>query len=73
MILFPVFPRVLHAEEQKNRFSGTKHTNTLKWRTTESSSIYFATIPIPYRFVPEGGVHHVPTCPSLNFVSPTHA
>lgn len=28
-------------------------------------------IPNPYRFVPEGVGHHVPTCSCLNFISPT--
>ena len=48
-----------------------KHTS--KWRTTRTSSVYFPTIPVPYRFFPEGVEHHVPSRPSLNFIRPTEA
>ena len=58
-------------EESVFRNKTRKHTS--KWRTTRTSSVYFPMIPIPYRFVPEVVGLHVPSCPSLNFISPTEA
>ena len=65
--------RVARRGTEESVFRNKTRKHTSKWRRTRTSSVYFPMIPIPYRFVPEVVGLHVPSCPSLNFISPTEA